>query len=166
MSLMNSPDLAKNPLAKQTGQLISTHIAEHMAHKYRNEAEKMMGVELPALEDKEKKGLPMEVEAQISRRASEAAAQITGQAQQRAVLEKQMQAAQDPVVQQQNEEIEIKKAKVQQDAQEAQLEAKTDIEKTRMRNELERERMAQQKELAEAKMQVDLLKAAQNKSRS
>ena len=158
MSLLNNPELAKNPLAKQTGQLVSTHIAEHMAHKYRNEAEKMMGVQLPPLEDKEKKGLPEQMEAQISKKAAEAAAQITGKAQQQAVLEQQMQAAQDPVVQQQNEEIKIKKAKVQQEADEAKLEAKTDIEKTRMRNDLERERLAQQRELAEAKMQVDLLK--------
>ena len=162
MSLMNNPEMAQNPLAKQTGQLISTHIAEHMAYKYRNEAEKMMGVQLPPLEDKEKKGLSEEMEAQISQRAAQAAAEITGKAQQKAVLERQMQAAQDPVVQQQNEEIQIKKAKVQQEAEEARLEAETDIKKTEMRNELERERLQQQKELAEAKLQVDLIKSADN----
>ena len=162
MSLMNNPEMAQNPLAKQASQLISTHIAEHMAYKYRNEAEKMMGVQLPPLEDKEKKGLSEEMEAQISQRAAQAAAEITGKAQQKAVLERQMQAAQDPVVQQQNEEIQIKKAKVQQEAEEAKLEAETDIKKTEMRNELERERLQQQKELAEAKLQVDLIKSADN----
>mgnify|MGYP003132956720 FL=1 len=159
MSLMQSPEMAKHPMAQQVQAAMSAHISEHMAHKYRNEAEKMMGVQLPPLEDKEKKGLPEQVEAQVSRKAAEAAAQMTGKAQQQAVLERQMQAAQDPVIQQQQAELQVKQAKVQQEAEEAKLEAKTDIEKTKMRNALERERLAQQKDLAEAKMQVDLIKA-------
>ena len=161
MSLMQDPSMQKHPMAKQVMGSVASHISEHMAHKYRNEAEKLMGVELPPLEDKDRKGLPEQVEAQISRRAAEASAQITGKAQQQAVLEQQLQAAQDPVVQQQAQEIEIKKAQIQQDAQEAQLDARTEIQKTRMRNELERERLAQQKELAEAKLQVDILKNSQ-----
>ena len=158
MSLMQSPDMQKHPMAQQVGQSISAHISEHMAHKYRNEAEKMMGVQLPPLEDKEKKGLPEQMEAQISRQAAQAAAQITGKAQQQAVLERQMQAAQDPVIQQQQAELQIEREKIKQDQQEALLDAKTDIEKTKMRNDLERERLQQQKDLAEAKMQVDLIK--------
>jgi len=159
MSLMQNPQMQKHPMAQQVQASVSAHISEHMAHKYRNEAEKIMGVQLPPLEDKEKKGLPEQVEAQISRKAAEAAAQITGKAQQQAVLERQMQAAQDPVIQQQQAELQVKQAKVKQEAQEAALEAKTDIQKTEMRNDLERERLKQQKELAEAKMQVDLIKA-------
>ena len=69
-----------------------------------------------------------------------------------------MQAAQDPVIQQQQAELQIEREKIKQDQQEALLDAKTDIEKTKMRNDLERERLKQQKDLAEAKMQVDLIK--------
>ena len=118
MSLMQNPQLMQNPNAKMIQPLISTHISEHMAHKYRNEAEQLMGSQLPPLDIKDGKGLPEEEEQRISTQAAQAAAQITGKAQQQAVLEKQMAAAQDPVVQQQQAELQLKQAELQQKAQE------------------------------------------------
>ena len=158
MSLMQNPQLMQNPNAKMIQPLISTHISEHMAHKYRNEAEQLMGSQLPPLDIKDGKGLPEEEEQRISTQAAQAAAQITGKAQQQAVLEKQMAAAQDPVVQQQQAELQLKQAELQQKAQEAQLEAQTDIEKTKMRNQLEYDRLEQQKELAEDKLAIEIMK--------
>lgn len=158
MSLMQNPQLMQNPNAKMIQPLISTHISEHMAHKYRNEAEQLMGSQLPPLDIKDGKGLPEEEEQRISTQAAQAAAQITGKAQQQAVLEKQMAAAQDPVVQQQQAELQLKQAELQQKAQEAQLEARTDIEKTKMRNQLEYDRLEQQKELAEDKLAIEIMK--------
>jgi hypothetical protein len=159
MSLMQNPQLMQNPNAKMIQPLISAHISEHMAHKYRNEAEQLMGTQLPPLDIKDGKGLPEEEEQRIATQAAQAAAQITGKAQQQAVLEQQMQAAQDPVVQQQQAELQLKQAELQQEAQEAQLEAQTDLQKTQMRNDLERERLRQQKELAEDKLAVEIMKA-------
>ena len=69
-----------------------------------------------------------------------------------------MAAAQDPVVQQQQAELQLKQAELQQKAQEAQLEARTDIEKTKMRNQLEYDRLEQQKELAEDKLAIEIMK--------
>ena len=69
-----------------------------------------------------------------------------------------MAAAQDPVVQQQQAELQIEQAKVQQKAAEAQLDAQVDMQKAQMRNALEERRLAQQKEIAAAKIQADLLK--------
>jgi hypothetical protein len=159
MSLMQSPDMAQNPMAKMIQGAVSAHISEHMAHKYRNEAEQMMGTALPPLEDKDKKGMAPEMEAQISRAAAQAAAQITGKAQQKAVLEQQMAAAQDPVIQQQQAELQIKQAQIAQNKAESELEARTDLQKTKMRNDLEEKRMLQNKIIAEKKMQVDLEKS-------
>tara|TARA_Y100000356_G_scaffold135175_1_gene147001 strand:- start:742 stop:3114 length:2373 start_codon:yes stop_codon:yes gene_type:complete len=157
MSLMQDPSMAQNPNAKMIQGMVSSHISEHMAHKYRNEAEKLVGTELPPLDPKGK-GMSPEQEQSIATKAAEAASQLTGKAQQQAVLEQQMAAAKDPVVQQQQAELQLKQAELQQKAQEAQLEAQTDIEKTRMRNQLEYDRLEQQKELAEDKLAIEIMK--------
>jgi hypothetical protein len=158
MSLMQNPQIAQNPNAKAIQAAVSSHISEHMAHKYRNEAEQLMQMPIAPLDNKDGKGISEEQEQQIATVAAQAAAQITGKAQQQAMLEQQMAAAQDPVVQQQQAELQIEQAKVQQDAQEAQLKSQTELQKAQMRTALEEKRLAQQKEIAEAKIQADLLK--------
>lgn len=158
MSLMQDPSLQKNPMGKQIAAALSAHISEHMAHKYRAEAQAMMGQQLPPLE-KGGKGMTPEQESMIAAEAAQAAAQLTGKAQQQAVLEQQMAAAQDPVMQQQQAELQIEQAKIQQKAQEAQMDAQVDMQKAQMRQSLEERRLAQQKEIAAAKIQADLLKS-------
>ena len=157
-SLLQDPSMAQNPMGKQIGAAISAHISEHMAHKYRNEAEKLMGTQIPPLDIKEGKGLSEEQEQQISAQAAQAAAQITGKAQQQAVLEQQMQAAQDPVVQQQQAELQVKQAKIKQEEQDSIRDAEVELEKARMRSELESERIKTQKDIADDKIKADLLK--------
>lgn len=158
MSLMQDPSLQQNPMGKQISPAIAAHISEHMAHKYRAEAQKLMGQQLPPLE-KDGDGLTPEQESMIAAEAAQAAAQVTGKAQQQAVLEQQMAAAQDPVAQQQQAELQIEQAKIQQKAQEAQMDAQVDMQKAQMRQSLEERRLAQQKEIAAAKIQADLLKS-------
>ena len=158
MSLMQDPSLQQNPMGKQIAAALSAHISEHMAHKYRNEAQELIADELPPLGVPEDKGLTEEEEMRIAGQAAQAAAQITGKAQQQAVLEKQMAAAQDPVMQQQQAELQVKQAKVQQEAAEAQLDAQVEMQKATMRQQLERERLQQQRDIAEMKVRADLLK--------
>lgn len=158
MSLMQDPSMQQNPMGKQIGAAVSAHISEHMAHKYRNDVQEIIGEELPALTKEAGEGLSEEVESRIAAQASQAAAQITGKAQQQAVLEKQMAAAQDPIMQQQQAELQVKQAKVQQEAQEAQMDAQVEMTKANMRNQLELQRLQQQREIAEMKVQADLLK--------
>lgn len=157
MSLMQDPSLQQNPMGKQIAAAVSAHVSEHMAHKYRNEAQQLVGTELPALGQNEQ-GLTEEQEMQVAAQAAQAAAEITGKAQQQALLEQQMAAAQDPIMQQQQAELQIKQAKVQQEADEAQIEAQVEMEKARMRNALEQKRLEQQREIAVMKMETDLLK--------
>ncbi len=165
MSLMQDPSLQQNPMAKMIQQAVSAHISEHMAHKYRNEAEKLIGQQLPPLDNQDGEGMPEELEQQIANQAAQAAAQITGKAQQQAVLEQQLQAAQDPVVQQQQAEMQLEQAKLAQDAKESELEAETDIQKTQMRNDLEDKRLKQQKQIADDKLALEIMKARQGGSR-
>tara|TARA_B100000085_G_scaffold226935_1_gene212707 strand:- start:102 stop:2444 length:2343 start_codon:yes stop_codon:yes gene_type:complete len=158
MSLMQDPSLQQNPMGKMIAQAISAHISEHMAHKYRNDAQDLLTEELPPLNREAEAGLTEEEESRIAAQAAQAAAQITGKAQQQAVLEQQMAAAQDPVVQQQQAELQVKQAKIQQDAAEAQLDAQVEMQKATMRTQLERERLQQQKQIAAAKIEADLIK--------
>lgn len=158
MSLMQDPSMQQNPMGKQIVAAVAAHISEHMAHKYRNDVQEIIGDELPALTKEAGDGLSEEVEGRIAAQASQAAAQITGKAQQQAVLEKQMAAAQDPVMQQQQAELQVKQAKVQQEAQEAQMDAQVEMTKANMRTQLELQRLQQQREIAEMKVQADLLK--------
>ena len=158
MSLMQDPSLQQNPMGKMIAQAISAHISEHMAHKYRNDAQDLLTEELPPLNKEAEAGLTEEEESRIAAQAAQAAAQITGKAQQQAVLEQQMAAAQDPVVQQQQAELQVKQAKIQQDAAEAQLDAQVEMQKATMRTQLERERLQQQKQIAAAKIEADLIK--------
>ena len=158
MSLMQDPSLQQNPMGKMIAQAISAHISEHMAHKYRNDAQDLLTEELPPLNKEAETGLTEEEESRIAAQAAQAAAQITGKAQQQAVLEQQMAAAQDPVVQQQQAELQVKQAKIQQDAAEAQLDAQVEMQKATMRTQLERERLQQQKQIAAAKIEADLIK--------
>lgn len=157
MALMQDPSLQQNPMAKQIQGIISAHISEHMAHKYRNEAQELIGMDLPDLKP-DSEGLSEQEEMNIAAQAAQAAAEITGKAQQQAVLEKQMQAAQDPVIQQQQAELQIEQAKIQQKAQEANQDAQVELQKANMRTQLERERLQQQREIAAAKIEADLLK--------
>ena len=87
-----------------------------MAHKYRNEAQELIGTDLPELGNEEA-GLSEQEEMNISAQAAQAAAEITGKAQQQAVLEQQMQAAKDPVGSMQQAELQIEQAKIQQKRQ-------------------------------------------------
>lgn len=116
----------------------SAHVAEHLAFHYRREIEKELGVQLPPPGEP----LPEDVEVRLSRLVAEAADRLLKRnvaVQQR---EEVMEKLQDPMVQMQREETEIKKADLQRKA--AVDEARVDQqEKDRVSKEtLERERMA------------------------
>ena len=52
---------------------VSSHISEHMAHKYRNEAEQLMQMPIPPLDNKDGKGISEEQEQQIATAAARSA---------------------------------------------------------------------------------------------
>jgi len=126
MSALQNPELmgllAKAPNAKAIQAAASAHIAEHVAFAYRRRIELELGVELPS----EDEALPEDIELRISRLAVPAAEQLTGKAQQQQQAEKNAQMQQDPVIQMQMQDLEIKKQKAIADHQEKM--AKLDIE--------------------------------------
>jgi hypothetical protein len=129
MALGQDPKIAQqigqNPMAQQITAALQAHIMEHVAFQYRREIEKQLGAALPPLpqNNREEYDLPPEFEAQLSQLAAAAAARVL----QKDTAEVQMQQAaqqqQDPLVQMQMMDLQIKQLQAQTKAQQMQIEA-------------------------------------------
>ena len=100
--------MGQNPMAQQMMASIQAHIAEHVAFQYRNQIQERLGATLPAPDAK----MPEEVEVQLSKLVAQAAAQLTQMHQGQAAQQQAMQQAQDPIIQMQQAELQIKKQEV------------------------------------------------------
>ena len=123
MSFMQDPITAQmigqNPQAQQMMSALMAHIAEHYAFQYRKNLEEKLGVPYPAPDEE----MPEELEVEVSRLAA-AASQKLLQANQAMVAQAQaQQAAQDPIVQMQQQELQLKAAEIQRKAQKDQIDA-------------------------------------------
>ena len=111
-SAMQDPKLAQimgqNPQAQTIQQAMQAHIMEHIGFQYRKDIEQQLGVALPPPGQK----LPPELEVQISKLSADAAQQLLQQNKSQAQQQQNQQTAQDPVLQMQKEELEIKKQEV------------------------------------------------------
>jgi len=120
---MTAQMIGQNPQAQQMLGAMQAHIAEHYAFMYRNLIEQQVGAPLPAPDAEEP--LPEEFEAALSRMVAQAAQQLMMKNQAAAAQQQAQQQAQDPVMQMQMKELEIKASEVQRkaakDAQDAQL---------------------------------------------
>jgi hypothetical protein len=113
-ALSDDPTLAQamqqNPLAASIAQAGAAHIAEHMAFLYREQIQEQLGVPLPPLESK----LPPEVEHQLSNMLAQAAQKVLEANKQKVQAQQAQQAQQDPVMQQQQQELQLKREAQQQ----------------------------------------------------
>jgi len=152
MSAMQDPKImqlvGQNPNAQQMQAAMQAHINEHIAYEYRKQMETAMGVDLPFHPDQEDEnsqvGIPPEIEVRISQMAAQASQIILQRDTQEMAAKQAQQAQQDPIIQMQQQELQIKaqdvaikKAKMQADAA-----AKAD------QIEIEKMRIAAQKEIA------------------
>ena len=140
---MQDPKIAQligqNPQAQVLQAAMVSHINEHIAYEYRKQMEAQMGIELPfhpddALEDR---GIPQAMEVHISQLAAQASQVILNQNKTAIAAQQAQQAQQDPIVQMQQQELQIKakeadikEKKVQADA--AAKADQLDIEKMRI----------------------------------
>jgi hypothetical protein len=124
VALMQDPMMAaqigQNPQAQKMMAEIQAHIAEHLAFAYRKKVEEQLGVPMP----KPDEDLPEDVEVQLSRLVAQASQQVLAQSKGQAAQQQAQQQAQDPLVQMQQQElqlkaqdVEIKKMKVKGDLQ-------------------------------------------------
>ena len=123
MSMLQDPVTAQivgqNPQAQSMMASAMAHVMEHFAFQYRKNIEEKLGVPYPEPNEE----MPEEMEVEVSRLAA-AGAQKLLQANQAMMAQQQaQQAAQDPIVQMQQQELAIKQAEVQRKAQKDQIEA-------------------------------------------
>ena len=149
MAAMQDPKLAavigQNPQAQTIMAAASAHIMEHVAMQYRKEIEKQLGSTLPPYQDKsigeEETVLPPEIEVQISQLAAQAAAKLLQKDRAEAQQQQNQQQMQDPLVQMQQKELQIKEADVQRKAKKDMLDAAAKADEIRIK---EQEQQARQ----------------------
>jgi len=144
MSFMADPKiqqvLGQNPMAQQMAAAMAAHIQEHLAFEYRRQIEQQAGVPLPPPDS----DMTEDVEIQISRLAAVAAQQLLQKDQAEQQMMQNQQMMQDPIVQMQMQELQIKQGELELKKQKLVFEAAEKQD----RIELEEQRIAAQKEIA------------------
>jgi hypothetical protein len=150
MSAMQDPKimslLQNNPMSQSLQSAMMAHINEHLGFQYRIEIEKQLGVSMPPKADENGEDINMDpaVEAKLAPMLAQAATQLLQMNQQQAAQQQAMQQAQDPLLQLQQQEVQIKQADQARKA--AKDMADAEIEKQKLL-------------IAEQKVQIDKAKA-------
>jgi len=152
--------IGQNPMAQQIGSAVQAHVAEHLSFLYRKKIEEQIGVPLPPPNEK----LPDDVEVEISRLTAQAGAQLLQMNMAQAKQAQAMQQAQDPMVQMQQAELQIKaeevKRKAAKDAADIALaQARLQVEQERIAVEArkEQQRIAAKSSDADKKLKAEVL---------
>lgn len=156
MSLIQDPTImqmmGQSPMAQQMQGAVMSHIAEHMAFKYRSDIEKQLGVQMTAPDQE----LPEETEVEISRLVAQAAQQLLQTNQQQAQAQQAQQMAQNPMLQMQQAELQLraqelqrKEADSQRDFQIAQQKMQLEQQRLQMDAQKEQMRLAAQQQNAQ-----------------
>jgi hypothetical protein len=152
MNAMQDPKLAQligqNPQAQAIGAAAMAHIQQHLAFEYRKQMEDMMGVPLPTGEEENEEAIPRDIELQISRMAAQASDQLLNRNKTEVAAQQAQQAAQDPIIQMQAKELELKQAEEQRKAQKDQADAAAKAAQLQ----IEKERIASQERIAQANL--------------
>ena len=160
MAALNDPllkqQMQQNPMAGQMMAAAQAHINEHLAFLYRRKIEEKLGAPLPVPNTV----LPEDFEVQLSRLTAQAAQQLLQQNMQQAQMQQNMQAQQDPIVQMQQQELQIKAQREQReaakDAAEIQLKQQAQQQKVMM----EQQRIASMERINNQNNQVKLIDKA------
>jgi hypothetical protein len=161
MAAMQDPKiqalLQTNPQAQMLQQAMMAHINEHLGFEYRRQIEQQLGMTLPPQTDENGESIPMnpEVEARLAPMLAMAAQKLLGKNTQEAKQAQAQQQAQDPLVQLQQQEMQIKAADQQRKVQKDQ----TDALLKSQQQQIERERIAAQQQTDIKRIQVDAIKA-------
>ena len=152
--------IGQNPMAQQIGSAVQAHVAEHLSFLYRKKIEERIGVPLPPPNEK----LPEDVEVEISRLTAQAGAQLLQMNMAQAQQAQAQQAAQDPMIQMQQAELQIKAEEVKRKAAKDQADialaqARLQVEQERIAVEArkEQQRIAAKSSDAEKKLKADVL---------
>ena len=119
MAAMQDPKImqlvGQNPNAQAMQSAMQAHINEHIAYEYRKQMEAEMDLDLPfhpEESDSEQIGIPPEIEVRISQLAAKAANTLLQRDTQEMQAKQAQQAQQDPIVQMQMQELQLKAQEV------------------------------------------------------
>jgi hypothetical protein len=131
-------NIGQNPMAQQMMAAIQAHIAEHLGFLYRRKLEEQLGVPMPPMEQE----LPPEVEAEMSRFVALGAQQLMQKNAAQAQQAQAQQQMQDPIIQMQMQELQIKQMAAQAKAQKDQSDAQLAAQKLQVEAQLKAQKLA------------------------
>ena len=164
MTAMQEPRMAEllamDPQAGAKQSALAAHVAEHLSFQYRSEIEQQLGVALPPPDET----LPEDVEIELSRLVAQATSRLVEQSVAEAQKQEAIEQAEDPIVQMQMRELQIKEQEAASKAQEREARLQLDIAKAQSRDQIERERIQTNATKAEDELEAqvfsDVLKAS------
>ena len=143
-AFLQDPNVQKNAMAMQS---LMAHMQEHLAMKYRQQVEQILGFPLPA----EGQVLPPEQEAMLAQATAQATAQISQMAQQIAGT-----GQFDPIVQLKQQELQIQQQEVQRKAMADQARNQLDAAKLQQDGELKKAEISSDEDIAALRANVTL----------
>jgi hypothetical protein len=156
MALMQDPLMAaqigQNPQAQKMMAEIQAHVAEHLAFAYRKKVEDQLGVPMP----KPDEDLPEDVEVQLSRLVAQASQQVLAQSKGQAAKQQAQQMAQDPMVQMQQAELQIKQQEVEIKKMKAQGDLQIRAEELGLKAQDSAQKSGQDPMMAAQRMQMEI----------
>jgi len=160
MSAMKDPKImqlvGQNPQAQAMQAAMMAHINEHIAYEYRKQMETQMGFELPFHpdeEDSDERAMPEMLEVAISQKAAIASQQLLQRDTAEIQAQQAQQAAQDPIIQMQQQELQIKQMEV--DIKNRKLIADATAKADQLA--IERERILSQEKIAGMNAQIKVI---------
>ena len=146
--------LGQNPqLAQQLMAAGSAHVAEHLGMEMRKQMEQAMGQTLPPYnDDPDEVEMSPEMEVRVSQMAAQAAQQLLQQSQQQAQQQKNKQMQEDPLIQLQQAELQLKG----QDLQRKTAKDQSDAALKAAQIQIERDRIEAQQETEGVKIAMKM----------
>ena len=163
MAALQDPKIAQligqNPQAQALHGAFMAHINEHLGFAYRIGIEQQLGVNLPPQTDESGEDINMdpELEAKLAPLLAQAATQLLEKNKSEMAQRQAQQQAQDPIVQMQQQELQIKAQEQQRKAQKDQVDAQ--LKTQQMQVERERFSTQAQTEMARTAAQIQANKA-------
>ena len=146
--------VGQSPFAGAIQAALSAHITEHVAHQYRKEIEKNLGVSMPD----EDKPLPEDVEEELSRLTAEAAEKLLKGNMAQAQQEQAQKQQQDPLTQIQQRELAIKEQELEHKKQMDMARLELEAQKSMMNEKLQTERLESENKREGARLGVSIAK--------
>jgi hypothetical protein len=145
--------LQNNPMAQSMQAAMMNHINDHMGMEYRKEIELQLGFNLPATEDESGDDIHInpEVEARLAPLLAQAAQRLFQKNSAETAKAQAQQAAQDPIVQMQQAELQIKAAEQQRKVAKDQIDAQLRMQQ----QQIEAARIATQTQIQREKMETE-----------